>query len=134
MSILGGVIVTSDFLDTHSLNGKTGLIGTVTALYDIGCFFGAILAVAIGEKLGRKNCILMGTSIMTIGAVIQIASYRYLSNLEIYLQRMLTRRQRSADDRWSYCRRNWQRNEYVDSPCMASRNLESGMERQAGRY
>ncbi|KAI9710446.1 MAG: hypothetical protein M1812_007414 [Candelaria pacifica] len=75
MSSPGGVIVTPDFLDTLGLNGKTSLIGTVTALYDIGCFFGAIIAVAVGEKLGRRNSVLLGTSIMTVGAIIQIASY-----------------------------------------------------------
>jgi MFS family permease len=51
------------------------LISTVTAIYDIGCFFGAILVCAIGDPLGRKNCVLLGTTIMSIGAIIQIASF-----------------------------------------------------------
>lgn len=40
----GGVIVTPDFLDTLNLSGPehTSLLGTVTALYDVGCFFGAV--------------------------------------------------------------------------------------------
>jgi hypothetical protein len=39
--VFGGVIVTQDFLNTLDLNGKTSLVATVTALYDIGsslCF------------------------------------------------------------------------------------------------
>lgn len=71
----GGVVVTQDFLDTLNLNGKTTVISTVTAIYDIGCFFGAIIAFMIGEKLGRKKSILLGTTVMSIGAIIQIASY-----------------------------------------------------------
>ncbi|KAB2578189.1 Sugar transporter STL1 [Lasiodiplodia theobromae] len=73
--VFGGVVVTQDFLDTLNLNGKTTLISTVTAIYDIGCFFGAIIAFMIGEKLGRKKSILLGTTVMSIGAIIQIASY-----------------------------------------------------------
>ncbi|ATZ53288.1 Bchex4 [Botrytis cinerea B05.10] len=73
--VFGGVIVTEDFLNTLNLNGKTALVGTITALYDIGCFVGAIAAVIFGERLGRKKSILWGTSIMTIGAILQIAAF-----------------------------------------------------------
>lgn len=72
---IGGVIVTQDFLDTLGLNSNTLMIGTVTVLYDIGCFVGAILAVMIGDLLGRKKTILLGTSIMKIGAILQIAAF-----------------------------------------------------------
>jgi len=51
------------------------MVGTVTALYDIGCFLGAILTVVIGEPLGRKKSILLGTTIMSIGAILQITAY-----------------------------------------------------------
>ena len=51
------------------------MIGTVVAIYDIGCFFGAVSAAWLGEVLGRRKSVLVGTTIMTIGAVLQIASY-----------------------------------------------------------
>ncbi|KAL9127829.1 MAG: hypothetical protein Q9217_003369 [Psora testacea] len=75
--VFGGVIVTQDFLDTHNLDGPehTSLLGTVTAIYDVGCFFGAVAAFSIGEHLGRKKSILLGTTVMSIGAILQIASY-----------------------------------------------------------
>ncbi|KAK5092941.1 hypothetical protein LTR70_005195 [Exophiala xenobiotica] len=75
--VFGGVIVTQDFLNVHNLGGpsKTKLLGTVTAIYDIGCFVGALSACWFGEKYGRKNTILLGTTIMSIGAILQIASY-----------------------------------------------------------
>lgn len=65
-NIPGGVIVTQDFLDTLNLSGPehTSLLGTVTALYDVGCFFGAVAAFSIGEMLGRKKSILLGTTVI----------------------------------------------------------------------
>jgi len=75
--VFGGVIVTPDFLKVHNLGGdsKTSLLGTVTAIYDIGCFFGAVIAVGLGEKLGRRRSVLVGTTVMSIGAILQIASF-----------------------------------------------------------
>lgn len=75
--VFGGVIVTPDFLKVHNLVGptKTSLLGTVVALYDIGCFFGAVIAVWLGEILGRKKTVLVGTTIMSIGAILQICSF-----------------------------------------------------------
>lgn len=51
------------------------LSGTVTAIYDIGCFIGAVTAAWLGEKIGRKKTVLLGTIIMSIGAILQITSY-----------------------------------------------------------
>ena len=47
------------YSDTFN-NPDTTTIGTVTAIYEIGCFFGAILTFYIGDKLGRKNAIWVG--------------------------------------------------------------------------
>ncbi|KAK7541511.1 general substrate transporter [Phyllosticta citricarpa] len=73
--VFGGVVITQDFLDTLNLDGKTTMISTVTAIYDIGCFLGAILAFIIGDRLGRKKSVLLGTSIMAIGAILQAAAF-----------------------------------------------------------
>jgi MFS family permease len=51
------------------------MLATVTAIFDIGCFAGAIIAFTIGERLGRKKTILTGSAIMLIGTVIMTASY-----------------------------------------------------------
>jgi MFS family permease len=67
--------VTPNFLDTLHLNGETTIISTVTAIYDVGCFFGAISVCFIGDPLGRKNCVLLGTTILSIGAILQITAY-----------------------------------------------------------
>lgn len=36
---------------------------------------GAVTAVWLGEKLGRRKSVLVGTTIMSIGAILQIASF-----------------------------------------------------------
>ncbi|KAK3720154.1 hypothetical protein LTR37_003978 [Vermiconidia calcicola] len=73
--VFGGVIVTDDFLDVLGIRGNTSLVGTITAIYDIGCFFGALSAFWFGDILGRKRMILAGTTIMSIGALLQITPY-----------------------------------------------------------
>ncbi|KAI4200267.1 MAG: hypothetical protein LQ350_004015 [Teloschistes chrysophthalmus] len=75
--VFGGVVVTQDYLDTLDLDGPehTSLLGTVTAIYDIGCFFGAVAAFSLGEMLGRKKTVLLGTTVMSIGAILQITAY-----------------------------------------------------------
>lgn len=76
-AVFSGVIVTEDFLVLHDLVGpeKTSLLSTITAIYDIGCFFGAIIAFTIGERLGRKKSIIIGTTIMTAGTMLMSASF-----------------------------------------------------------
>lgn len=66
-----------DFLELHDLVGptKTKTLSTVAAIFDVGCFFGAILAFTAGDALGRKKAILLGTTIMAIGAILQAASF-----------------------------------------------------------
>lgn len=73
--VFGGVIVTQDFLKTLKITNNTSLQGTITAIYDIGCFFGAIAAYFIGDRLGRKKTVLLGTTILSIGALLQITTY-----------------------------------------------------------
>ncbi|KAL2861515.1 general substrate transporter [Aspergillus pseudodeflectus] len=75
--VFGGVVISPDYLRVHDLEGpeKTELLSTVTAIYNVGCFLGAVLATWIGGKLGRKKSVLLGIFIMTIGAVLQTSSY-----------------------------------------------------------
>ncbi|QKX61809.1 uncharacterized protein TRUGW13939_08965, partial [Talaromyces rugulosus] len=75
--VFSGVVVTEDFLKVHTLVGpsRTKLLSTITAIYDVGCFLGAILAFTIGEKLGRRKSIILGTTVMVIGTILQASSY-----------------------------------------------------------
>lgn len=76
-AVFSGVVVTDNFLELHNLVGpsKTDMLATVSAIYAVGCFFGALVAFTVGERLGRKKTILAGTTVMTVGAILQAASY-----------------------------------------------------------
>ncbi|KAJ5650871.1 uncharacterized protein N7484_004594 [Penicillium longicatenatum] len=76
--LLSGDAFTTRFpeIDTTSTgHGSSSLQGTVVAIYEIGCFVGAIISLILGEKLGRRKCILAGCVILSIGAAIQCSAY-----------------------------------------------------------
>lgn len=74
--LLTGTAFTKVFPEIDTQNGgSSSLQGTVVAIYEIGCFAGALLTFMFGEKLGRRRCIMIGCVVLTIGAVIQSASY-----------------------------------------------------------
>ncbi|KAI0160934.1 general substrate transporter [Hypoxylon sp. FL1284] len=75
--VFSGVVISTDYLDVHNLNGPehTNVLSIVTSIYTVGCFLGAILAFYIGEIIGRKKTVLVGTSIMTVGAILQTSSF-----------------------------------------------------------
>ncbi|EGO26988.1 hypothetical protein SERLADRAFT_436811 [Serpula lacrymans var. lacrymans S7.9] len=49
----------------------------VGAIYSGGCLFGALLTSWIGDWLGRRRTIVLGGTILIIGAILQTASYSY---------------------------------------------------------
>jgi len=75
-AVFSGVVIADDFLESHGLAGpnNTEMIATVSAIYAVGCFIGALVAFTLGDYLGRKNTILFGTTVMTLGAVLKTAS------------------------------------------------------------
>jgi len=54
---------------------STLMVGTITALYDVGAVFGAIAAAFTAEPLGRKRTFLLGTTILIIGTIIMGTAY-----------------------------------------------------------
>ncbi|KAL4886970.1 general substrate transporter [Aspergillus karnatakaensis] len=75
--VFGGVVISPDYLRVHDLEGpsRTNVLSTVTAIYNVGCFLGAIIATWLGGKLGRKRSVIFAIAIMTVGAVLQTTSY-----------------------------------------------------------
>ncbi|KAK0214533.1 general substrate transporter [Armillaria fumosa] len=84
--VYGGIIVTEDFLRTMGYPNSQ-LQGTIVSLYDIGCFVGAMSSFAFGEKLGRKKMLIIGVVVMSIGAIIQTASFNVTT---ILVSRIIT--------------------------------------------
>ncbi|KAF4122312.1 Sugar (and other) transporter [Geosmithia morbida] len=60
---------------TGSGHGSSSLQGTVVAIYEIGCFFGAIFCLLMGERLGRRRCIMSGCVVLSVGAILQATAY-----------------------------------------------------------
>ncbi|KAL5116709.1 hypothetical protein ACEQ8H_005458 [Pleosporales sp. CAS-2024a] len=85
--VMGGLLTLPSFLkyfpqiDTvHPPPGSTAShAATIQAItvgaYTLGCFFGAVATIWLGNILGRKRTIFIGSVIMIIGAAIQCASF-----------------------------------------------------------
>ncbi|SPO00376.1 probable sugar transporter [Cephalotrichum gorgonifer] len=72
--LLTGEAFTRTFPEMDTTEGGSGsasLQGTVVAIYEIGCFFGAIAVLLWGERLGRRWCIMIGCIVLCIGGALQ---------------------------------------------------------------
>ncbi|KAG2126227.1 general substrate transporter [Suillus clintonianus] len=47
------------------------------AIYEVGCLFGALSNLWVGDKLGRRRTIAVGGSIMIIGAILQTSAFSF---------------------------------------------------------
>lgn len=60
---MGGLVNSPSFDGTFNLKPKTSygasIIALIVAIYEIGCFIGAVTTSFIGEKLGRRISILI---------------------------------------------------------------------------
>ncbi|KAI9791696.1 MAG: hypothetical protein M1835_000131 [Candelina submexicana] len=54
---------------------KATIQGISVAAYNVGCFCGSIACIWIGDILGRRKTIFVGSSIMVIGAVLQCSAF-----------------------------------------------------------
>lgn len=68
--VFSGVLVLPWFLEKFN-HPNSKLLGTISAMYNVGGFVGGTIAFFTGSKLGRRRAILTGLSICAIGAIIQ---------------------------------------------------------------
>ncbi|KAG2153504.1 general substrate transporter [Suillus bovinus] len=47
------------------------------AIYEVGCLFGALSNLWVGDKLGRRRTIVLGGSIMIVGAILQTTAFSF---------------------------------------------------------
>ncbi|KAJ5976063.1 hypothetical protein N7481_009770 [Penicillium waksmanii] len=89
--VMGGLLTLNSFVTTFpqidtTTAGEMGLSaaakstrstvqGITTASYNLGCFCGAIFCIWIGNYLGRRKTIFVGSIIMVIGASLQACAY-----------------------------------------------------------
>ncbi|MCJ1398594.1 hypothetical protein MMC11_001794 [Xylographa trunciseda] len=62
-------------LSTSGQNYQSTIQGITIASYNLGCLTGAIITIWIGNVLGRRLTILLGSTIMVIGAAVQCSSF-----------------------------------------------------------
>lgn len=81
---MSGIITAAPFNNMFEATRDNSTIqGFTTAIYEIGCLFGAMFILGVGDLLGRRRAIIMGGAIMAVGVVIQITS---MSNATPYAQ------------------------------------------------
>lgn len=77
--LMGGLVNTPAFLGTFDIdsnsNDGTNMIALIVAIYEIGCFFGALATSFVGENLGRRRSIFIGVCVMIVGALLQATAY-----------------------------------------------------------
>ncbi|KAM7215466.1 General substrate transporter [Rhypophila decipiens] len=74
-------------IDTVNTTGEakianSTLQGTVMAIYTLGCFFGSLSCIWVGDHLGRKRTIMLGAFINILGTAIQSTAFT-ISHLTI---------------------------------------------------
>lgn len=82
--VMGSIITSGQFgrefpaTQEKSTNDRHATVvqGAVVSCYEIGCFFGALFALFRGEKLGRKPIMIIGASIIIIGTIISVTTFR----------------------------------------------------------
>ncbi|KAJ5219608.1 hypothetical protein N7468_008812 [Penicillium chermesinum] len=73
--VMSGIISAPKFFKLlPMLDGDNTLQATVTAVYEVGCLFGAMFALFTGDRLGRRKMVIAGAAVMIIGVVIQVTA------------------------------------------------------------
>ncbi|KAK0880004.1 hypothetical protein LTR87_006216 [Friedmanniomyces endolithicus] len=84
--VMGGLLTLNSFLkyfpQIHTQKPPGGnaskasnVQGITVGAYTLGCFFGAVATIWLGNFLGRKRTIMVGSTIMIVGAAIQCSSF-----------------------------------------------------------
>jgi MFS family permease len=76
--VFGNVIINENFLHTFGYP-SANMQGVMTSIYNIGCFIGAMSTIWTGDKLGRPRQIMLGSTVIGIGAIIQTCSWTVAS-------------------------------------------------------
>lgn len=81
---MGGLLTLEAFtkvfpeIDTRDVSGnspKATTQGISIGSYNLGCFVGAIICIWLGQFLGRRRTIFVGSAIMVVGAILQCSAF-----------------------------------------------------------
>ncbi|KAI9854736.1 MAG: hypothetical protein M1824_006618 [Vezdaea acicularis] len=82
--VMGGLLTLPSFCKTFpEIDTRTDktihravVQGISVASYNVGCFFGAVSCIWVGDVLGRRKTIFLGSSIMIVGAALQASAFQ----------------------------------------------------------
>ncbi|KAH7093324.1 general substrate transporter [Paraphoma chrysanthemicola] len=72
--LMGGLVGAPAFNKTFD-RPSADMIGTIVAIFEIGCFLGAMATAVVGERLGRRRSVAIGAVISMIGAILQASAF-----------------------------------------------------------
>ena len=87
LGVMGGLLTLKSFVGTFPeidtvnppMNQTKAYTSTVQgisiACYNLGCFVGALMTIWIGDWLGRRKTIFLGSAIMVVGATLQTSAF-----------------------------------------------------------
>jgi MFS family permease len=84
--VMGGLLTLPSFVKTFpeiDVNNTVGAVkahasqiqGISVASYNLGCLFGAVCTIWLGDILGRRKMIFLGSAIMILGAALQCSAF-----------------------------------------------------------
>ena len=86
--VMGGILTLPIFLDQFpdindaaeglsrsEKSNRSTYQGIAVASYNLGCFIGAIITIFVGNPLGRRRMVFLGTALMVIGAALQASAF-----------------------------------------------------------
>ncbi|KAJ5667751.1 uncharacterized protein N7477_006321 [Penicillium maclennaniae] len=73
--VMSGIISAKAFNNVFTATKDDTMQALVTAVYELGCLFGAIWALFMGDTMGRRWMIIVGATIMIIGVIIQVTAF-----------------------------------------------------------
>ncbi|KAF8507657.1 general substrate transporter [Gautieria morchelliformis] len=81
--VLSGLLLSDRFNNQFQLmatvNGQqiqnAAKVANIVSIYEMGCLFGAAFILFTGEALGRRRSMLVGTSILIVGAALQASAF-----------------------------------------------------------
>jgi sugar porter (SP) family MFS transporter len=73
---MGSLLTLDTFLNQFpKVNSSSSITGATISIYEIGCMMGALTAMNVGDKFGRRKMIFGGAIVMTVGAILQASSF-----------------------------------------------------------
>ncbi len=72
--VFGNILINEGFLKTMG-NPSVNMQGTLTSVYNLGCFVGALSTLYTGDILGRPRVIMLGSTVIAVGAIIQASAF-----------------------------------------------------------